>query len=109
MGPSILAAAITTIAAAIVMKFANIVFFRKFATILLYTLVMALFGSMTVFLVLTDIFGPANPTAFADYLTRAVSGKPKAVAGAHTSKLSPDPPPTQTYRGKLIGDNETYA
>jgi predicted RND superfamily exporter protein len=109
MGPSILAAAITTIAAAVVMKFARIVFFQKFATILLYALVMALFGSMTVFLVLTDVFGPADPTAFADYLTGAVLGKQKSVQGAHISKQVLDPSPTQTYRGKLIGHDESYA
>lgn len=60
MGPSILAAGFTTIAASIVMLFAEIVFFRRFALILLYSISVGLVGSLTVFIVLLDIFGPSN-------------------------------------------------
>lgn len=110
MGPSILAAAITTAAAAIVMSFAKIVFFRKFSTILLYSIVMGLFGSMSVLLALTDVFGPAEPTAFADYLAGAVfGGKKKPFVEVETSKQMLDPSPTETYRGKFIGYDESYA
>lgn len=66
MGPSILAAAFTTICAAIVMLFTVITFFTKFAQILFYTILMATAGSFIVFLTLTDIFGPSNPTALVD-------------------------------------------
>lgn len=68
MGPSILAAAITTIAAAIVLLFAQISFFRRFAVILLYTLTTGLVASMVLFFVLTDTFGPAEPTVLVDGL-----------------------------------------
>lgn len=66
MGPSILAAAITTIAAAIVMMFAQISFFRRFALILLYTLSVGLIASMVLFFVLSDTFGPSEPTKLID-------------------------------------------
>lgn len=60
MGPSILAAGFTTIAASVVMLFAEIVFFRRFALILLYSIIVGLVGSLSVFVVLLDIFGPSN-------------------------------------------------
>lgn len=66
MGPSILAAAFTTMCAAFVMYFTVIVFFQKFATILLFTVVMATVGAMVVFLTLTDTLGPSHPTVFVD-------------------------------------------
>lgn len=66
MGPSILAAALTTFAAAIVMLFCRVVFFTKFAMILLMTILHATVGSFVVYLVLSDLFGPAEPTKFVD-------------------------------------------
>lgn len=66
MGPSILAAAFTTFAAAIVMLFCTVTFFTKFALILLMTILHATFGSFVVYLVLTDSFGPSEPTKFFD-------------------------------------------
>jgi predicted RND superfamily exporter protein len=68
MGPSILAAAATTFAAAIVMLFCKVVFFTKFAMILLMTILHATVGSFVVYIVLNDIFGPAEPTKFVDQL-----------------------------------------
>lgn len=68
MGPSILAAAFTTIAAASVMLFCEITFNRKFAIILFMTIMYATLGSFIVFLVLTDSFGPSEPTKFIDSL-----------------------------------------
>lgn len=68
MGPSILAAAFTTICAAFVMYFTTIVFFQKFATILLYTVIMATAGALIIFIALTDTLGPSQPTVFVDSL-----------------------------------------
>jgi len=68
MGPSILAAAATTFAAAIVMLFCKVVFFTKFAMILFMTILHATIGSFVVYIVLNDIFGPAEPTRFIDNL-----------------------------------------
>jgi 5-methyltetrahydrofolate--homocysteine methyltransferase len=68
MGPSILAAAATTFAAAVVMLFCKVVFFTKFAMILLMTILHATIGSFVVYIVLNDIFGPAEPTKFIDRL-----------------------------------------
>lgn len=66
MGPSILAAAFTTICAAFVMFFTVIVFFQKFALILFYTVVMATLGALVVFITLTDTLGPSQPTVWVD-------------------------------------------
>lgn len=59
MSPSILAAALTTIAAAILLLFASIKFFFMFGSILVCSLTSGLIGSMFIFLVLVDVFGPA--------------------------------------------------
>jgi len=66
MGPSILAAAFTTICAAVVMIFTVITFFQKFAQILFYTVIMATIGSFVVFITLSDTFGPSRPTVLVD-------------------------------------------
>jgi hypothetical protein len=66
MGPSILATAYTTFFSAIVMLFCTITFFRKFALVLFFTVVMATFASFVVFCTLTNCFGPTNPTYLVD-------------------------------------------
>ena len=66
MGPSILAAAFTTFAAACVMLFTVITFFTKFATILFLTITQALAGSFVVFLTMTLCLGPSDPTYLVD-------------------------------------------
>lgn len=68
MGPSILAAAFTTICSATVMIFTVITFFQKFAIILFFTILMATVGSFVVFITLTDCVGPARPTYLMDRL-----------------------------------------
>lgn len=68
MGPSILAAALTTFASAIVMLFCKVIFFTKFAMILLMTILHATVGSFVVFIVLADLFGPSEPTRMFDRL-----------------------------------------
>ena len=69
MGPSILATAVTTIAAAIVMLFAVITFFRKFALVLFFTILQAIVASFVMFLTWTDCMGPSNPTHVVDSCT----------------------------------------
>jgi len=75
MGPSILAAAFTTIAAATVMLFTVISFFEKFALILFLTVLQATIGSFVVFLTLCDCIGPAQPTYLFDMVVEKCSGK----------------------------------
>lgn len=65
MGPSVLAAAATTMAAAVAMLFCAITFFQKFALVLFMTVVQASIGSFVIFLTLTDCFGPSDPTLLA--------------------------------------------
>jgi len=75
MGPSILAAAVTTFAAALIMLFCQVAFFTKFASILFMTMLHSTIGTFVGFLVLTDIFGPANPTKFVDDQLKRCCGK----------------------------------
>jgi 5-methyltetrahydrofolate--homocysteine methyltransferase len=74
MGPSILAAGFTTISAATIMLFTVISFFQKFAVVLFLTVLQATAGSFIVFLVLTDCFGPAEPTALIDSVVAKCQG-----------------------------------
>jgi predicted RND superfamily exporter protein len=66
MGPSILAAAFTTVFAAVIMLFTVISFFRQFAQILFYTVLQATIGSFVMYLTLTDCLGPEEPTYLVD-------------------------------------------
>ena len=66
MGPSILATAMTTFFSAIVMLFCTITFFKKFALILFFTVVMSTIGSFLFFMTLTNCFGPTDPTYMVD-------------------------------------------
>ncbi len=75
MGPSILAAAFTTFASATVMLFCQVTFFTKFALILLMTILHATAGSFIVYLVLTDCFGPSNPTKLFDSVVKKCFGR----------------------------------
>lgn len=58
MGPSVLAAAATTISAAIIMFFCTIVFFTKFALILFLTILHSTLGTFVVFVTFVDTIGP---------------------------------------------------
>jgi predicted RND superfamily exporter protein len=77
MGPSILAAAVTTFSAAIAMLFCKVTFFIKFALILLMTIIHATVGSFVVYLVCTVTFGPAEPTKWMDSLLSQCSKNEK--------------------------------
>jgi len=68
MGPSILAAAFTTICSAAIMLFTVISFFQQFALILFYTIIQATVGSFVVFTAFADCVGPSNPTYLVDSL-----------------------------------------
>jgi len=72
MGPSILAAAVTTISSATIMLFTIVIFFQKFALILFLTVIQASVGSFIVFLTMADCVGPNEPTYLADKLSEAV-------------------------------------
>jgi len=78
MGPSVLAAAVTSISAGTVMLFTVITFFQKFALILCMTILQATLGSFVVFLVFTDTIGPSNPTYLADRIFGSCGSKSAA-------------------------------
>ncbi len=78
MGPSILAAAFTTVAAAVIMLFTSLIFFVKFATILLSTIIQTTVASFLVFLVIADVFGPSKPASFVQALWSMVKGAEEA-------------------------------
>ena len=72
MGPSILAAATTTVAAAIIMLFAEISFFKKFATVLFMTILHSSIAGFIIFLVLSDCFGPSQPTKLVEKIYKSI-------------------------------------
>lgn len=68
LGPSVLAAGLTTLAGAVMMLFTIVYFFRIFAIVLFFAIIQAIVGSFVVFLVFTDCMGPSNPTYLYDKL-----------------------------------------
>jgi len=111
MGPSILAAAFTTLAGAMVMLFCVITFFTKFAMVLFFTIVQATIGSFVVFLTLTNCIGPSQPTYMADKLTERCtrgSGKNNGV-GRKSEKVTEeedDEEKTETVRSVHVYDHD---
>merc|ERR1712014_196160 len=91
MGPSILAAALTTFSAAAIMFACKVLFFTKFAMILFQTMLHSTIGIFVVFLVLTDVLGPTNPTRFVDSLLSKCRSKPDSSSATDKSVM---PPPT---------------
>lgn len=104
MGPSILAAAFTTLAAATVMLFTVISFFVKFAVILFATIIMATLGSFIVFVALADTFGPSQPTYIVDWLVAKCSGKENLKKSDKTEQAG-----DQGIRHVKSGETETSA
>lgn len=94
MGPSILAAAFTTVAAAIIMLFTVITFFQKFALILFMTIIQATVGTFIIFLTLVDTIGPSNPTYLVDRCIGARKEEP-------WEKPSPDDVPTKDATARI--------
>jgi len=68
MGPSVLAAAATTMAGAIIMLFTKILFFQKFAIVLFMTIVHSTIASFFIFLAIVECIGPSEPTKGVDYI-----------------------------------------
>ena len=98
MGPSILAAAFTTFAAALVMLFTVISFFEKFAVILFLTIAQSTVGSFVVFLVVVDCIGPSNPTSTVD----SVLSRCYAMCGKEYHVQAEEP--TQHFTAKEFHD-----
>ncbi len=66
MGPSILAAAATSISAALIMFFCRVRFFIQFAQMLVLTMSHSVIASFVVYFVLTDIIGPSKTSKYLD-------------------------------------------
>jgi len=105
MGPSILAAGVTTVSAAIIMLFTIISFFQKFALILFMTIVQATIGSFVVFLVMTDCLGPSNPTYLVDKAVEKIWCKKRK--GEATSGGSSQTSSELEKSGKFDGTERT--
>ena len=80
-----------------------ITFFTKFAQILFYTILMATAGSFIVFLTLTDIFGPSNPTALVDKSIMKLRNLSKE---APTPAASQEP--AQTWEDFMVGSSPSW-
>lgn len=91
MGPSILAAAFTTVCAAVVMLFCQVTFFTKFAVILLITISMATIASFVVFVVLMETLGPSRPAYLLDQLC------PRKTQITETKKLGAESPESPKF------------
>jgi hypothetical protein len=68
MGPSILAAAFTTIFSAVVMLFCVITFYQKFSLVLCFGIIQSTVGAFVFFITLVDCIGPCEPTQLVDNL-----------------------------------------
>ena len=75
MGPSVLAAAFTTVASAVIMLATKILFFQKFAYVLFFSVVQATFGAFVFFSILVDCIGPSHPTWLMDWICSQCSSK----------------------------------
>lgn len=69
MGPSVMGSAVTTLSTAFIMLLAENSFSKKFAAMLIMTIVHSVIGSFIIFLVLCDCFGP-NSTCFRNLLEK---------------------------------------
>jgi len=69
MGPSVMGSAVTTLSTAFIMLLAENSFSKKFAAMLIMTIVHGVIGSFVIFLVLCDSFGP-NSTCFRNLLEK---------------------------------------
>jgi hypothetical protein len=63
---------LTTFTSAIFMLFCEIKFFPLFASILLFTIVYAVIASMIFYIILSDLFGPSEPTKGVDRILRCI-------------------------------------
>merc|ERR1712232_1140694 len=86
MGPSILAAGVTTIGAATIMLFTVVSFFQQFAQILFFTIIQATVGSFIVFTALVDCFGPTHPTYWIDTYCRSRSNNKNTDGNGETTR-----------------------
>ena len=109
MGPSILAAAFTTICSALIMIFTVITFFQRFATILFYTIVQATIGSFIFFTTLTDTLGPTQPTFLFDLLCNKMCSNKKEEVKALVSETEPEPANNVVERGSTPLDSTETA
>lgn len=85
MGPSILAAAFTTLAGATIMMFCVITFFTKFALCLFFTIIQSTLGSFVFFLTLTDCIGPTQPTYLVDKMISKCTGNDNDGEGGNSA------------------------
>jgi len=90
MGPSILAAAFTTMASACIMLGTIITFFSKFAVVLVMTVIQATAGTFIVFISLVLCIGPSNPTRLFEAMVSKCSGGDKETDADQNANRSGD-------------------
>ena len=93
MGPPVFAAALTTAATGAVMYGCTILFFLRFGTILLLTMVYAVLTAVFFFLALTNVAGPQGRFCSLASLCAAVGKKPPAQGAPATEE------PAKTKQG----------
>jgi len=109
MGPSILAASFTTIAASIIMLFTNFRFYIQFAQILMFTMITATLASIIIFLTLTDCFGPTSFHRPIHVDSSTSHSSPSANRDTPTSLSSPQAVQSTLTLGLSVHDGQVSA
>lgn len=95
----------TTFSVSILMLFCQVLFFVKFAQLLIVTIAFSLYGGLVFFSVIVDCFGPEEPLQTFAKLKKSLGGDNKAETDSVSetnSNLPPSPPPPpRNYVGEI--------
>ena len=94
----------TTFSVSILMLFCQVLFFVKFAQLLIVTIAFSLYGGLVFFSIIVDCFGHEEPLQTFTKLKKSLGGdiKPKTDSVSETnSNLPPPPPPPRNYVGEI--------
>ena len=97
MGTSILGATMTTFSVSVLMLFCQVLFFVKFAQLLIVTIAFSLYGGLVFFSVIVDCFGPDEPLQTYAKL-KSTLWKDKKATTDSVSETESNLPPSQTPR-----------
>jgi hypothetical protein len=99
MGTSILGATMTTFSVSVLMLFCQVLFFVKFAQLLIVTIAFSLYGGLVFFSVIVDCFGPEEPLQSFAKLKKSLGEDKKAKTDSvsKTNSNLPPPLPPQNY------------
>lgn len=91
----------TTISVSVLMLFCQVLFFVKFAQLLIVTIVFSLYGGLVFFSVIVDCFGPEEPLQTYAKLKSTLWEDKKATRDSVSETESNLPPPPRNYAGEI--------